>query len=834
MGQQLNLKLAGLYTHPNELSEVPDGALFEADEVVIDEESVASPRRGFERGFELPAPGDRANKIFTYQDKPIVHYSTNSMGYYDGAFNTYSGSFDPVDASTPVRSAEANQNFYFTTDSGIKKLDAFDSSVVEAGVEKGLTNEGEVTGSAGFLEDGKQVAYRLVWGIEDANRNLILGAPSERLVVANSSGGNKDVDVTVTIPDTITDNHFYQLYRSAPFDIGIDPGEELGLVAEAIPTAGEIAARSLVITDNTPEGLTGATIYTAPTQQGILAQNDLPPRAKDLAENKGFMFYANTIGAHSVTFTILAADGGVTPGTALQIDDEVVIAGTTYTAKAATDVGANEFELLDSGTPEGASAATRIDEAARELCKVVNQSASNTTVYAFYISGANDLPGKILIRERDSGGSSFDVSFNSVVALANPFAPSLPISSTNDTFKNAIYFSKQQQPEAVPETQVLFAGSAEKEILRIVPLRDSLFVLKEDGVYRITGETAANFRVDLFDNTSTVLSAESVVTVNNQIMAYSDQGIIAITETGVSVVSRPIEVTLLGLLGVSREKVENLSFALAYETDRKYVFFTITGSGDTRPTQAFVYNTFTNTWTRWKISATTGLVGADGNDKIFLGDGASNFIMQERKQLSFRDFVDFGSLKGVTDVNGKTLTLDSVTGVEPGDVIQEAPAVFSIIESVDLALRQITIVFDAGFTVGADREILKALDCRVQWVPFTGQNPGITKHFREVSFLFKEDIIVKAVAAFSSDISGSFEDVELLAATSGVAWGLYPWGGAPWGGSSQKRGVRTYVPRRKQRGAQMNIQFKNKIGYTQFKLNGLSIMYNEMSERINR
>ena len=834
MAQELNLKLRGLYTHPNELSEVPEGALVVADDVVIDEESIVAPRRGYERLFSLPAGGDRANALYDYKNTLLVHYGASSLGRYDeggDTFTPYSGTFTPIDSVTRVRSAQANRNIYFSTLSGTKKIDAVAGTPRDAGTPKGLTLEGSLTGSSGFLSDDSAVAYRVVWGYEDANKNLVLGAPSERLVVTNTLGGavTRDVALTITIPTEVDTSYFFQVYRSPTSSPAtVDPGEELGLVYEAFPTSGEITAKSISLTDITPEGLIGATIYTAPSQEGIAQQNDQPPRGKDIAVFKGFTFFANTVSRHRATFTILAADGGGSPGSALQLDDVITIAGTDYTGKASTTVGSGFFKVSNTGSP-----AQNIDETARELVKVINQYSTNTLVNAFYLSGADDLPGKILIEERGFGGSSFDVTFTPQVANANPFSPTLPITSSNDEFKNGVYFSKLQQPEAVPTANVLFVGSAEDEILRIIPLRDSLFILKEDGIFRLTGETSANFRVDLFDNTAKLLAPNSAVTVNNQIMGFTDQGIAAITETGVTVVSRPIEKDLLQLLGLNRSGVTDLSFGVSYETDRKYVFFTVQTGADLFPSQAFVFNTFTNSWTRWKVAARCGLVDSF-SDKINLGAPQTNLISRERKNFNFRDLADFGTIVEITNISGSTITLDTISNVERGDVLFQDSTTFAVIGSVDTSLKTVTLLNEADFTVGTDREVLKAIDTRVQWVPITGQNPGIQKHFREASLMFKQEISVEAELDFSTDIQSSFEGITLTSDTVTVSWGLFGWGNSPWGGTAIRKSLRTYVPLEKQRASQLNCRFQHAIGFSNFKLAGLSVIFEPMSERIVR
>src|SRR5690349_21703438 len=114
MSQGVNIKIKGLYTHPNELSEVPEGALATADNLVINKESVAESRRGLDVLDSLPSASDRADKLFTYQNKLLVHYGS-SLAYYNSGFTPYSGSYsNPDNTTAKMKAAQANSNFYFT------------------------------------------------------------------------------------------------------------------------------------------------------------------------------------------------------------------------------------------------------------------------------------------------------------------------------------------------------------------------------------------------------------------------------------------------------------------------------------------------------------------------------------------------------------------------------------------------------------------------------------------------------------------------------------------------------------------------------------------------
>lgn len=897
--QELTMKVKGLYTHPSDLSAVPKGALSVADDVVIDQEEIATPRRGFDRlanGFS--SSSYRANKLFFYQDKILAHYTTNYLAYYDSGWTNITTDLDPLDSTTPVRSAEANQNLYLTSDEGIKKLDAYNASIRDAGAPKALGITSTVNNPAntsGWMGASDIVAYRALWGYKDANNNLVIGAVSQR-EVATSSGANSDVTLRVEIPSTITTEFFLQVYRSAAVTSGT-PSDELGLVYETNPTSSDITNGYIEFDDITPDELRGATLYTSATQEGLANNNEQPPLAKDLAVYKGSMFYANTTSKHRTFITLLSASG--TNG--LAADDTIEIDGVVYTAKASETAASAEFQRFTAG-----SAAQNIEDTALSLVRVINQYASST-VYAFYLSGIDDLPGKILLEERTIGGGGFatvvdnstcwsptadatdtftaDDSTDTYTASAHGLSDGTPVtvsastslptglsanttyyvitsttntfqlsatyggsaidisstgtgtltvhvgeSSSNDRYKNGLFFSKTDEPEAVPLVNFFTVGSADEEIQRIIPLRDSLFIFKEDGIYRLSGEDPASFRVDLFDSTTRLIAPETIAVLNNQIFALTDQGVTATTEAGVQVKSRPIERTLTNILGQNSSVYKNNSFGIAYETDRKYIMFVPSAAGDTTPTQAFVYNTFTNTWTRWVLSKTCGGVNP-ADDKLYLGDADSEYLNDERKSYDYTDFADYKSTVTISASSDTTVTLSSgIDIVAVGDVIYEDSSTFARIESIDEDNNQVTINYAAGFSNGS-HTLYGSIASKVSWVPFTGKNPGSLKHYRESTLLFKEDFAGNAYLVFTSDVSQG-EEQETLSGTDTGAWGQFPWGQALWGGSSNRRPIRVYVPRNKQRCTLLTVEFRHSNAFSSYLLNGVSLVANTVSERV--
>lgn len=826
--QSLTLPIKGLYLTSSELLS-PEGSLSVATNIVIDRDNVATPRRGFDRlatGFSDASY--RANKLFVYQNKLLSHYSTNLLAYYNsGTWTALSGTYaapangdaDSAYTTIKVRAAQSNKNFYFTSAAGVYKLAAYNGTPVLAGAYKGLDIQASTSASASWLADTYYTAYRVAWGYKDANNNVILGAVSQREVYQNTTGGAAAVSLRVTIPASVTTAWFVQVYRAASGSA--EPNDEMGLVYEANPTSGEISAKYMDIVDIVDDSLRGATLYTSATQEGLAASNEQPPLAKDIAVYKDHMFYANVTSKHRYFLTLLAVGGS-----GLVANDTITIGGVVYTAKASETITSAEFAISSASSP-----AQKIRDTAISLVRVINRYSSST-VYAYYLSGPEDLPGQILLEARSLGTASFPV----VSSRGSTWSPTLPTSgttesSTNDAFKNGIFFSKPSQPEAVPLSQFFFVGSQDHEILRILPLRDSLFILKQDGIYRLSGENAGSFRVDLFDSTTRLIAPESAVVLNNQVWALTDQGVVSITEGGVQVRSRAIESLLLSLQGQSLDKLRNLTFGVSYETDRKYILWTIDDSGDTTPTKAYVFNVFTNTWTMWDLSKTCGLVNPT-DDKLYLGDASSNYINQERKAFNYTDQVDYGFTATVSAVSTTTLTINNTDQISAGDVVYQSATVFATVASVDTTAGTVTVDFDPTFSTGSVT-ILKAISTAIAWVPITFGNPGVRKQVREVGLLFKTDFTGTGSVLFNSDETAA-QETETITGTSLGLWGLFAFGSVPWGGENSRRPYRVMVPRNMQRCTQLTVEFQHSVGYASYQLNGISAIAEGGSERFRR
>lgn len=435
---------------------------------------------------------------------------------------------------------------------------------------------------------------------------------------------------------------------------------------------------------------------------------------------------------------------------------------STPTSDPSTDIGTN-WSITVSTQGRGEDSATNralwsilpsvgqaIEETARSFVRIVNKDTLSP-VRATYLSGENDLPGLILLENKDLEDKPFYIGVKNVGSIGSgigaEFSPELPVidedvtgiasapldssvtritstahglvtgnevymyapdnnpvisnkftvtvfdannfdidfttttgdstnafffkanqESDNEERPNRIYYSKLQQPEAVPIVNFIDVGGKDEPIERILALRDTLFILKTDGIYTLTG-FAAPFNVRLLDNTNNILAPDSAVVLNNQIFALMDDGISVITESGSQVISRSLEDKILAVTGTDID-FRLKTFGVGYENDKAYIIWLPTVAGDEVATQAYRFNYYERTWTRWTVPATCARVSRKEN-VLYIGDGTREYLQKERKNRSRTDYADRNFTRAIPDasITDTKIRLSSFTGVEIGDVL---------------------------------------------------------------------------------------------------------------------------------------------------------------------
>lgn len=799
MPQQAKLSIRGLYTNPNTLSEVPDGALAVADNIVVDRESVAESRRGFKQYNDAL---DDPQKIFNFRDTLLVH-DDDKIKYDDsGTWTAVTGTFEGPAAGRRIQGLQANKNFYFTSDQGVQKMEAPDADPRRSGAPRGLDLATSLVAGTFFAED-TSVAYRVVWGYLDANQNLILGAPSGRSEISNpAASGANAVELNFTIPAEVTVDYIFQIYRSLMSVSDDVPGDdELQLAIERHPTAGEITAGVITITDDVPEDLLGVALYTNSTQEGILQANDRPPYAIDIATFRDHTFYFNTKQPHRVVLTM------IDPPT---IGDTVEIAGETYTAAAAENIVAQEFQTFSTGNQT-----SDVINTITSLIRVLNRDTNNVLVYGYYVS-----EGTFYIEARDFG-ASFDVD----CSVDTVFQQAVPITSTDDAHANRLYISKSGRPEAVPLLQYVDVGRADKDGLRILSVRDALFPLKEDGAFRVTGTNTSNFIVEQHDTTFEVIAPEAAVAFANTVFCTTNQGALAINVSGVEIISRMIENELKRIITLTN--FDTLAWAAGYDSDRKYILGVPQSGTSTDVDFLLVYNSYTASWTKWTVDWKHALVG-EADDKLYslrISDGQS---LQERKDLTWADYADDEFAVTITSGTATTATVSSVANLAVGMTLKQGTRKAPILAINGLVLTTDSSDFD---WVAGPAIVYMPILVRMRWTEDHAGNPGILKHYGDIMLMFEKTRFRLVDLKVSSNFKGGFRTTELASVSLG-GWGSFPFGRSPWGtGRGGFQSIRTYFPREVARGIWVNLEIEMEQAFSSFALAGASYTYNVMSSR---
>lgn len=324
----------GRWTHGNNYAYPPGSVVVGSNFECSRDNIYRKPRGRAAYGSGLPA--QNFLQLMDYNDRLIAHMANNTL-YRDngsGTFAQITGTFAQPGSDYLIKSLEYAGNLYFTTSGGIYKLDSNTSAASTAGVTQALGFDAELSGATGYLADSKNVSYRVLWKITDANNNDIVGAPSERVDVTNASGGTRNVSLRIYIPAGITVSHVLQVYRSSIVASTVTPPEDFQLVYEGSPVAGDITAKAITVLDILDDAFRGADLYTNTTQQGIEQANAQPPAAKSLTKYKNFVFYGN-IESIQRLYTALVGVGGLTAGVStLVISDGT----TTLTVGCVADV----------------------------------------------------------------------------------------------------------------------------------------------------------------------------------------------------------------------------------------------------------------------------------------------------------------------------------------------------------------------------------------------------------------------------------------------------------------------------------------------------------------
>ncbi len=474
------------------------------------------------------------------------------------------------------------------------------------------------------------------------------------------------------------------------------------------------------------------------------------------------------------------------------------------------------FEGVTNGTnpifflSTSASASVRLAQTAQGIVKAINRDASSL-IYADYASLSNQVPGKMRLSAKGFTGVIYIRANTTAAGLA--FSPALPASfasgtqvySKNDSQPNVVYISKLGEPEAVPIVNFLPAGSKNYEILRIKALRDSVIIVKTDGVYRLVGDSLSNFTISLLDGTISCVANSSLDVLNNQVVFLSNQGVCMVSESSVQIISREkIEDLIQPILG--KTGLGTFTAGMGYETERLYLLTTTTPNNDDADV-TYAYNTLTNEWTSWDTLMIQGFVGPKD---VMYYISLDNTILKERKKQTKIDYSDQNYNVTIDAISGSAGARATITtsGGNPkeGDMIVKDEVISWISnDPVLVAGNTYTVVLDfANNLMAADVAILYQSFYRtIKWSPFHGGEVSRMKLFSQFIVNLRDNSLTKAKLSFGGNVYGSSGEINWESLLIFQGWGLFPWGFEPWGqensidlpsGTQPAPIIRTYIP----------------------------------------
>lgn len=821
--QDARISLTGLYTNVNPLS-APEGSMRSCANAVIDKIGTVTCRRGQRKASNV-APQE-IERIFNYAGETWAFskrvdgvgadlFKRISETEWSGVYGTY-----PVELDRSIVSVGGNA--YFTTDMGVRKVTKLTTTITGAslvGVPTCPSGIASVSMSGSFLSNGNSTVYRAVIGYRE-NGKTFLGTPSGRFGVSNSSGASRDVELTIPLPSGLSTKYFIQIYRAyqlqTPVSGPVPLNDDLLLSDERPITSTAISNGFIQIIDSTRDDSLGALLYTSSSQEGPDSTNDVPPISYCLAVYKNRMFYGNIKqpGVRNIRLS-----DRLSSGQTLTIGTEIYVASATEGTGVSRD-----FQFFNTSNQ-----VRDIEETCLSLCRRINSTSS--LVYAYYVSPPQYFgdPGQISLVAR---WSDSDLTKPIYSSNNNVWIPNIPTDGLAETpaqltierysiIKGAVMFSKLQEYEAVPLLNSLIVGNKDSKVLALAALNEAIVVFKEDGVFLIRGTDQDNFSVDVISKDSVLYSARSVTVLGNNAYGLLQDGVYEFTETGVF---RNISLPISNEIVNYSLNNQNVVFSIANPGDRKLIYFCSDNTGSAN--RAYIYSQIYDVWTMWEMVRTDGY---EYNNKLYLSD--KNFVYEERKTGTIADYTESSDEITIVSISGNKMYLTSVATIVPGCVITQGTR-FAYVSSINLTDNYVEVTNSNYFSPG-----IAILNQPIKWeVSFNllmNGNPGLMKHFREVTIAMEDAQFYEIGISFSTSFDGVKVPYYYKQFPQNVGWGDFAWGNESWGGIGYNFPLpfRSLVDLKHTRGIWLNVNLICRSARSKPSVNGISAVFNMMSER---
>lgn len=464
-----------------------------------------------------------------------------------------------------------------------------------------------VAGSA--FSAGQAWAYRIVCGLKLTDGRIALGPPSERVVCIGSSTAACSGSVTAyPAPGLPYDGlPFLQVYRTRAVSSVTDPGDQMFLCYETPLTYGQ----GVTLTDNLPDDLLGAELYTNATEDGVAATALPPPNfANDAAFFEKSVVLANFIPRATVRVKLLGVSTLAAGASFFNLKLDNLFDSTTtvnhspqslqFTAIAgATSPINRQFQIASGG-----SAAQNTEQTARNIVACINRSPD---AYWYTAKYDESEPGTIIITCLHPGLSAdrapylfragveapttnqVKVTFTSSGTGSSSFVVTASNVATRNV--NAIAYSDVSAYDSFPGGNAEEIGPATEAIVRILPTAEVLLAVKDDSVKQLDASFAERF----YDNSLSCSQPNSFAKVNNTWIGLFTRGFVALTTSQAIAIGHLIDREVVAQYGNFAGSL-TVDFSSAAGVDASGNYLCVFNR------RAYCYNAISKDWGLWQYA----------------------------------------------------------------------------------------------------------------------------------------------------------------------------------------------------------------------------------------
>jgi len=523
-------------------------------------------------------------------------------------------------------------------------------------------------------------------------------------------------------------------------------------------------------------------------------------------------------------------------------NETVVTTAFAYPVRRYTAAATASYNTAAGGnfivTTSSPSVSFNIDATARSLCTTINRDR-HSNAYCSYTSSSQSLPGQMFLYSRIIT-DSFAIQASTATVGGN-FDPTLPnlntdlsVAATNNVYPNGIFISKPSEFEAVPLLSFQLIGSKDAAIQRIKPLKNSLIVFKEDGIFCIRGDSRADFSIVPLDTSVFCNAIESICEINGNLYAMTLSGVVQVSETSVSIVSRDIEPLLTSIF--TDADFSNNTYATSLDDARLYAVTTLTPNNG--PPTTYVYDVLTSAWTTCSRLYKQGIVKR--SDNVHYAIDSTDMIKKMRKLNNKLDYTDEDmqiSIISSLAADGLSCFIISPLILEAGDVLVFDNTINRIAE----ILIDGTLVFNTpvNFTIDDLPTHYKRIVSTMIFSPIGGNEDTIYQ-YQEMTLNFRNQACSTIDIGFVSDAGdvavAPWESQQLLGGWGDLAWGQFEWGLTETTAIDLKtyssEPVRVFVPLDCQISTWLQVKLTHTQAAQNINIQGLGLMVRTISNRI--